>query len=80
TQTWLQDASPERAWIVNHALRSAVKRGEAGALQVLGYGQAAQVDVGQVQISPEQPVMGGAVQIGFALTNTQKQSQRVLVD
>ena len=80
TQDWLQDASPERAWIVNHALRSAVKRGEAGALQVLGYGQAAQLAVGQVQINPEQAVMGSAVQIGFALTNTQNQSQRVLVD
>ncbi len=80
TQAWLQGASPERAWIVNHALRSAVKRGEAGALKVLGYGQAAQLAVGQVQISPGQAVMGSAVQIGFALTNTQNQSQRVLVD
>ena len=80
TQAWLQDASPERAWIVNHALRSAVKRGEAGALTVLGFGQAAQLAVGQVQISPGQAVMGGAVQISFALTNTQNQSQRVLVD
>jgi len=80
TQAWLQNASPERAWIVNHALRSAVKRGEAGALTVLGYGQAAQLAVGQVQISPDTPAMGGAVQISFALTNTQNQSQRVLVD
>ncbi|WP_180125890.1 DNA alkylation repair protein [Rhodoferax sp. BLA1] len=80
TQAWLQDASPERAWIVNHALRSAVKRGEAGALTVLGFGQAAQLAVGQVQISPGQAVMGGAVQISFALTNAQKQPQKVLVD
>jgi 3-methyladenine DNA glycosylase AlkC len=80
TQTWLQGASPERAWIVNHALRSAVKRGEAGALKVLGYGDAVQLSIDNIQISPNQPAMGDAVQISFALTNTQNQSQRVLVD
>jgi len=80
TQAWLQDASPERVWIVGHALRSAVKRGEAGALSVLGFGQAAQLAVGQVQISPGQAAMGGAVQISLVLTNTQTQPQRVLVD
>lgn len=79
-QRWLQGASPERQWIVGHALRSAVKRGETGALQVLGFGQAATVDVSQVQISPEHATMGGAVQIGFAVSNPQATPQRVLVD
>ena len=79
-QAWLQDANPERAWIVGHALRSAVKRGEAGALSVLGFGNAVQLAVGQVQITPSQAAMGAAVLITFALTNTQNQPQRVLVD
>src|SRR5688500_16652967 len=35
---WLAGAGPERRWVVAHALRSAVKRGEAGALAALGYG------------------------------------------
>ena len=34
---WLRGASPERRWIVSHALRSAVKRADAGALGALGY-------------------------------------------
>ena len=42
-QAWLKDASPERTWIIKHALRSAIKRGEVGALAVLGFGQVAQV-------------------------------------
>jgi 3-methyladenine DNA glycosylase AlkC len=80
TQAWLQDASPERAWIVNHALRSAVKRGEAGALKVLGFGKTAQLEVSQIQITPGQAAMGGSVRISFALTNPQNQPQKVLVD
>ncbi|MBB1075044.1 DNA alkylation repair protein [Rhodoferax sp. 4810] len=79
-QTWLQNASPERAWIVSHALRSAVKRGETGALQVLGFDETAQVTVSNVQITPTRAVMGGALQISFEVTNTHTQAQRVLVD
>lgn len=79
-QAWLQGASPARAWIVGHALRSAVKRGEAGALNVLGFGKTAQLAVSQIQISPDQPAMGGSVRISFALTNPQNQPQKVLVD
>ena len=37
---WMEGASSDRAWLVRHALRSAVKRGDAGALRVLGYGDA----------------------------------------
>ncbi len=77
---WLKGASPERAWLVRHALRSAVKRGEAGALAALGYGGQAQVEVSQVRISPRRAPIGGAVTITFVLTNTSAHTQRVLVD
>ena len=51
---WLKDASPERRALVEHALRSAVKRGDADALRLLGYGQR--------RVSPSRPwpsVRGG---------------------
>ncbi|MGH7552491.1 MAG: DNA alkylation repair protein, partial [Longimicrobiales bacterium] len=37
---WSIDAPDERRSLIRHALRSAVKRGEAGALKILGYGKA----------------------------------------
>jgi 3-methyladenine DNA glycosylase AlkC len=79
-QAWLKDAPPGRAWIVGHALRSAVKRGDRGALQVLGFGKTAQVAVSCVQISPAMALMGGAVTITFELTNAQAELQRLVVD
>lgn len=79
-QAWLKDASAERAWIVGHALRSAVKRGDSGALKVLGFGKAAQVALGGIQITPATPEMGDAVRIAFELTNTQAHTQSLLVD
>ncbi len=80
TRRWMQDASDERRWLVSHALRSAVKRGEAGALEVMGFGEEAAVAVGNIDITPQRAVMGGAVEIAFEVGNTAANFQRVLVD
>ena len=77
---WLRDATPEREWVVRHALRSAVKRGDAGALDAMGYGKTAKVEIGNVAITPKRAAMGGSVTIAFDVTNTSKQQQHVLVD
>ncbi|MDP3355863.1 MAG: DNA alkylation repair protein [Polaromonas sp.] len=80
TKQWLQGASDERRWIVQHALRSAVKRGEAGALEVLGFGKTAEATVSDARITPKRAVMGEKVHIALDVTNTSRRPQRVLVD
>ncbi len=77
---WLKGASDERRWIVQHALRSAVKRGEAGALDVLGFGKSAEVEVSSARITPKRVVMGEKVNIAFDVSNTSAKAQQVLVD
>jgi len=77
---WLKGASPERRWIVSHALRSAIKRADAGALAALGYGGKADVGVRGVSISPARPKIGGSVTIAFTLVNRAQKSQRVMAD
>jgi 3-methyladenine DNA glycosylase AlkC len=79
-QRWLQDASAERRWLVHHALRSAIKRGEAGALQVMGVGSKARVAITDVNITPARARTGGSVAISFVVKNTARETQRVLVD
>ena len=76
----LKEGSAERQWIVGHALRSAVKRGEAGALDVLGLGQAALVDVRDAAIAPSRVTTGESVTLTCALHNPQPHAQRVSVD
>lgn len=46
---WMQDASPERRWVINHALRTLVKKGDARALALLGFAQTSAVQVEQFQ-------------------------------
>ncbi len=79
-KTWLHGAQPERRWIVQHALRSAVKRGEPGALAALGFGESADVVIVQPSISPERAVVGGTLAVAFDVTNNTALPQRVLVD
>jgi len=77
---WLKNATPERRWVVNHALRSAIKRADAGALGALGYGGKADVSVRKVSMSPARPRIGGRVSIGFTLVNRLARRQRVMAD
>ena len=77
---WLRGATPERRALVEHALRSAVKRGEAGALELLGYGKPAAVALEDVAFDPPRVAIGGRVTVRFALRSRARQEQDLLVD
>ena len=77
---WLVDAPEPRQRLVRHALRFAVKRGDADALAALGMGHAVTLDVHQVAIMPAQPRIGAAVNIAFDLHNPKPVTQQVLAD
>ncbi|HLL54437.1 MAG TPA: DNA alkylation repair protein [Myxococcaceae bacterium] len=77
---WLEGASKERRALVEHALRSAVKRGSADALRLLGYGKKPAVALEEVRIEPRRVAIGESVLIGFALRSTSRTPQNLLVD
>ncbi|MGH9379486.1 MAG: DNA alkylation repair protein [Thermoanaerobaculia bacterium] len=79
-ETWLRDASEERRALVEHALRSAVKRAEPQVLRLLGFGDAAAVALERVTIEPKRVAIGGRVAIGFSLRSSSSGTQDVLVD
>lgn len=77
---WLDGASPERRALVEHALRSAIKRGDAGALALLGYGRKASVSIERVRFEPPRVAIGGRVAMQFVLRSTSARTQELLVD
>jgi 3-methyladenine DNA glycosylase AlkC len=77
---WMEGASDERQALVRHALRSLVKQGHPGALDVLGYGRKARVAIEDVVISPARVRLGGKVVVAFAARSTARRTERVLVD
>ena len=76
---WLRGAGEQRRWIVNHALRSAVKRADAGALGALGYGGRAAVKLRRIDV-PATARIGGTARIGFEIHNPGRKVQRVMAD
>lgn len=80
TRRWLAQASPERLWIIRHALRSMIKQGQPEALEQLGYGKAPEIQILQAGITPSQVCMGGKVQLSFELVNLSSEPQDLLID
>ncbi len=79
-RAWLRDASPNRRALVEHALRSAVKRGSKDALSLLGYCGKAAVSIEQVRITPRRVAIGGRVAVSFTLSSRSRSTQDLLVD
>ena len=79
-ETWLEGASPERRSLIEHALRSAVKRGDANALRLLGYGTKPAVSLESVTFQPRRVQIGGRVAMRFALRSRSRRPQDLLVD
>jgi 3-methyladenine DNA glycosylase AlkC len=77
---WLQDPSADRHALVEHGLRSAVKRGDAAALRLLGYGAKAAVSLEKVRFEPARVPIGGRVSMTFGLRSRSRQPQALLVD
>jgi len=50
---WMGGAGQDRRWLIRHALRSAVKRGDRAALEVLGFGATEAAEVEDLTLLPE---------------------------
>lgn len=77
---WMNNANDERRWLVRHALRSAVKRGEKDALKVLGYKSAGKVQIVDSKITPQPVRIGDTASLEFNILNEATKTQRLLVD
>ncbi|WP_236568048.1 MULTISPECIES: DNA alkylation repair protein [unclassified Nocardiopsis] len=71
---------PETAWIVRHALRTLVRRGDQEALAVLGNTGGEHVRVRGLSVRPAALRLGDALTLRFAVENTDTRAHRVTVD
>jgi len=78
--TWLAGASAERRTLVEHALRSAVKRGDADALRLLGYGSKPSISIEKISFDPARVAIGRKVSMSFVLRSQSRTQQELLVD
>jgi len=78
-ESWPLD-DPACAWITRHALRTLIKQGDRRALGLVGAGNAAQVSVEALTVTPATVALGEPVVLAFSLRSTSAQPQRLVID
>lgn len=76
---WKVGATDERMWLIKHALRTLVKRGDARALAVLDF-DAAQVELRALELAPLILQFGEELTFSFELQSTSDSAQKLMVD
>ena len=77
---WLAERPAVDRKMISHALRTLVKQGHAGALDVLGYAATASLQVVEFTVAPECVEMGDRIVLTASLRSTADVSQRLVVD
>ncbi|MEP2025163.1 MAG: DNA alkylation repair protein [Reichenbachiella sp.] len=62
-------ANDHTDWIVKHGLRNMLKKGNAKALQIIGFDDKAKFEVSELQLSEKEVKMGGSFNFEFQISN-----------
>lgn len=77
---WLVDADHNRRRLVRHGLRTLIKMGDPGALEVLGFGAGSPARVAAASIEPAVVTIGDKVRIEVVIENPTGRPCAALVD
>ncbi len=78
-ETWPRD-DPATAWIVKHALRTLIKKGEPRALALVGASGEARVRVEGFSVTPERLLLGAHVTIMTEIVSISDKDQHLVAD
>ncbi len=80
-ENWQQeDTSKEMKWIISHSLRSIIKQGHPGALQLLGYSSNVEINVSDIDISNQNPAIGEEITFSFTITSRENKPCKLMID
>ena len=77
---WQYDASPEREWIIRHALRSLVKQGRQDVFPLLGYSETVDVIIKSFNLRSKRVEMGDSLEFELILSSSSSQIQKLVLD
>ena len=76
---WAKNAHAERLWVIKHGLRTLIKEGHSGALEVIGL-KAPEALVVEFSLSTSRIVVGESVELRLTLTNESRKVQKLAID
>jgi 3-methyladenine DNA glycosylase AlkC len=79
-RSWDPQPGTDTYRLARHALRTLLKRGDPGALAVLGFKAGLSVELNAMTLEPPAPQIGGSARLSFTITSTLAETQPVMVD
>lgn len=80
-QQWQQKQPHEHLdWVIQHSLRTLIKKGHQGALALLGYGKTPTIQLENFKVAHPQLSLGQQQEFSFDLVSTSEQAQKLLLD
>lgn len=76
---WKKRSNANRDWLIRHALRSLIKDGHSGALELVGFGPPEKL-IAKLSIKPSKIRVGEHVDLAAEISSTAGKSQRLAVD
>jgi 3-methyladenine DNA glycosylase AlkC len=77
---WKKEDTPQMVWLIKHALRTLIKKGDSGALALVGVSSDFLVDVDVFSLSDNKVLFGGNLELHLQLSTTQESPQDLLID
>ena len=78
--SWQDEEDPQRVRLIKHALRTLLKRGHPGALELLGFSSQPQITISGINLEPAEITLGGEVIFSFKITSTGEEEQPLMID
>lgn len=77
---WRSPGDDNRIKLINHALRTLLKGGHPGALELLGFSSSPEIIVNDLSLEPKKISLGEVVQFSFEIISTGDAEQRLMID
>lgn len=77
---WQDPDDPDRSRLIKHALRTLLKTGHPGALNLLGFSSTPEIIVDNISLEPQEITLGENVIFSFEVQSTGKNEQVLMVD
>lgn len=81
---WKKSAGSEHEnkirWIIHRALRTLIKSGHPGALELIGVASEAKIELSGLKLNAKKLRLGQRMEFGFAVRSKSSQSQKLVID
>ncbi len=77
---WKKENKPNTNWIVKHALRNELKKGNPEALKIYGFSLSPKIEISKFLLSHKELKIGDSVKFSFTLTNSGYTTENFIID